>query len=61
MLLLLVIAIALTYMWLIKMRQNLAKEVRNLDLGVVTPSDFCLMGKHMIFENYDPESIKAEI
>ena len=27
----------------------------------MTPSDYCLMGKHMIFEKYDPDSIKAEI
>ena len=61
MLLLLLIAITLTYIWLIKMRQNLNKKVRELDLGVATPSDFCLMGKHMIFESYDPDSIKADI
>jgi len=43
------------------MRQLLLQAAKNLDIGILTPSDFCLMGKHMEFDNYDPESIKAEI
>lgn len=43
------------------MRQLLLQAAKNLDMGILTPSDFCLMGKHMEFSNYDPDSIKAEI
>jgi hypothetical protein len=39
----------------------LLEAAKKLDVLTLTPSDFCLMGKHMEFENYDPESIKKEI
>jgi hypothetical protein len=58
---LLLAAIIITFMWLIRMRQLLLQEAKDLDMQTLTPSDFCLMGKHMEFEKYDPESIKTEI
>lgn len=59
--LLLVVAIVITFIWLIRMRQLLQRGAEALDRGSLTPSDFCLMGRHMQFENYDPESIKKEV
>jgi hypothetical protein len=43
------------------MRQLLLRGAKDMDKGILTPSDFCLMGRHMEFDNYDPESIKNEI
>jgi hypothetical protein len=58
---LLVVCITFTFLWLIKMRQMLLRGAKALDKGITTPSDFCLMGRHMQFEQYDPASIKREI
>ena len=32
-----------------------------LDANVYTPSDFCLMGKNMQFDNYNPTEIEKAI
>lgn len=58
---LLVAVIFLSFLFLIDMRRRLITATKQLDMAILTPSDFCLMGKHMEFENYDPESIKQEI
>lgn len=58
---LLVVCITFTFLWLIRMRQLLQRGAKALDKGITTPSDFCLMGRHMQFEQYDPASIKKEI
>ena len=58
---LLVLAITITFLWLIRMRQLLLRGAKAMDKGILTPSDFCLLGRHMEFDNYDPESIKNEI
>lgn len=43
------------------MRRNLLKKALKLDQDVYTPSDYCIMGKNMKFDNYSPESIRKEI
>tara|TARA_B110000285_G_C15006789_1_gene554286 strand:+ start:330 stop:512 length:183 start_codon:yes stop_codon:yes gene_type:complete len=53
----LLFSIMISYCWIVVMRKNLIDDAKKLDLDTLSPSDFCLMGRHMEFENYDPESI----
>ena len=36
-------------------------QAKNIDVGILSPSDFCIMGKHMEFKNYDVEEMEKEI
>ena len=54
-------AIFISFIWIIRLRYTLSKNKKDLDKNIESPSDYCLMGKHMEFENYDPQSIENEI
>ena len=58
---LLFLSIMISYCWIVGKKKKLIDAEKKLDLDILSPSDFCLMGRHMEFENYDPESIKKEI
>lgn len=43
------------------MRKKLMKTIMELDDNALTPSDYCLMGMHMKFEDYTSQGMKDEI
>jgi hypothetical protein len=45
-------------MW---MRRKLMTEIMELDNDALTPSDYCLMGMHMKFEDYTAQGMKDDI
>ena len=61
MLILLLISIVIAYLGLLKVRFLLKQGATEIDVGILTPSDYCLMGRHMNFKDYNVKSIKAEI
>lgn len=46
------------FMW---MRRRLLTKIMELDDKALTPSDYCLMGMHMKFEDYTAQGMKEEI
>ena len=44
------------FMW---MRKKLMKTIMELDDKALTPSDYCLMGMHMKFEEHDDKFIST--
>jgi len=43
------------------MRRRIYQIAVELDQGVYTPSDFCLMGTEMSFKDYNAEAIEKEV
>lgn len=43
------------------MRRMLLKSIEKLDVDSLTPSDYCLQGYYMEFEDYKAEAMEAEI
>lgn len=50
-----------SYIWLVFQRKQLFEYAIQFDADVYTPSDFCLIGKNMKFDDYNPEAIKTAI
>ena len=46
------------FMW---MRRRLLTKIMELDDKALAPSDYCLMGMHMKFEDYTAQGMKEEI
>jgi len=55
------IAIVVSLLYLIYMRKSLLDLSCTLDHEAFTPSDFCMIGRNMEFEDFSPASIEAEI
>ena len=55
------LTILVTFVLLFYLRKNLLDKAMKLDANVYTPSDFCLMGKNMQFDNYNPTEIEKAI
>ena len=55
------LSILVTFVLLFYLRKNLLDKAMKLDANVYTPSDFCLMGKNMQFDNYNPTEIEKAI
>lgn len=43
------------------MRRQLLKQALSLDMDAFTPSDFCLMGINMRFEDYTPDAMETSV
>ena len=54
-------SIMFSLVFLIWMRSNLLNKALKLDADAFTPSDFCVMGMTMKFENYSPGAITEKI
>ena len=55
------LSVSLTLLVLVCMRASLIRKALTLDQDAYTPSDFCLMGINMSFDEYTPEKIEEEI
>ena len=55
------LAVLISFGWLIFLRKKLLEKALKLDEDIYTPSDFCIMGKNMKFENYNPSKIEEAI
>ena len=55
------LAILMTFLWLVRLRKKLLEKACKLDADIYTPSDFCLMGKNMKFDDYNPKAIEKQI
>ena len=55
---LILLSIIISLIYLIWMRNNLLQTALKLDIDALTPSDFCLMGMNMKFDNYAPKEIE---
>lgn len=58
---LVMLSIFISFIYLIWLRANLFEKAIKLDDEALTPSDFCLMGTHMRFDNYSPKAVEEEI
>jgi hypothetical protein len=56
-----VASIVVTLLYLIWMRKRILQIALDLDLDAFTPSDFCLMGTNMAFDDYTPDAMEAKI
>lgn len=61
MIILMFVSIVISLFYLIWMRSHLLKYDMQIDEDAFTPSDFCLMGVNMRFDDYSPEGIEKEI
>lgn len=55
------LAVLISFLWLVYLRKKLLEKAMQLDLDIYTPSDFCLMGKNMKFNDYNPKAIEKAI
>ena len=55
------ISIFVSFIYLVWLRWNLFEKAIKLDDDALTPSDFCLMGTWMRFENYSPKKAEEEV
>ena len=55
--LIIMLSIFVSLIYLIFMRRSLIKANKELDSKALTPSDYCVMGMSMYFDDYSPESI----
>jgi hypothetical protein len=58
---LIVVSIVVSIIYVIWMRSNILEKALKLDQEAFTPSDFCLMGSCMTFDDYTPEKIQEAI
>ena len=58
---LVLVSIILSFLFLIWMRSNLLQKALKLDADAFTPSDFCIMGMTMKFDDYSPDAITDKI
>ena len=58
---LLIFSVLVSLVYLIWMRKKLLEEALKLDIDAFTPSDFCLMGMNMKFDDYNPETMKEKV
>jgi hypothetical protein len=56
-----IVSVVFSLLYLIWMRRSILKGSLDLDLDAVTPSDFCVMGRHMVFDSYNLEDMDAQI
>lgn len=54
-------SIIISLLYLIFMRRAIYKGSLDLDMDALTPSDFCLMGRNMVFESYAPKDMREAI
>ena len=59
--LIMAVSVFVSLIYLICMRHSLLKKVVKLDEDAHTPSDFCLMGTDMCFEDYAPPAISEKV
>ena len=57
----LLFSILVSFLLVVYIRKRLLHKARVLDSHVYTPSDFCLMGTNMRFDNYSPEEITKTV
>jgi hypothetical protein len=55
------IAFVVSLLYLLYMRTYISRMAIELDEGAHTPSDFCVMGMEMYFDDYSAEAMEAKI
>merc|ERR1711970_1301171 len=58
---LVLVGVIISLLYLICMRWKMSKISLELDEGVYTPSDFCVMGMEMAFDDYSADGIEEKV
>lgn len=58
---LMTVSIIISIIYLVWMRKRLMSQSLTLDMDAFTPSDFCIMGMNMVFDDYNPDAMEKEV